>query len=68
MSWQSTIALIFALVAVSVVPPSIALIAHKEQGLPTVSQSFPLEMHHLSAEEMNQHTLQLAATIKPSMK
>ena len=68
MSWQSTIGLIIALVAVSFVAPSIALIGHTDKGLLTLSSAFPLEMTNLSAEEINRRTLRLAAAIKPSAK
>jgi len=68
MNLKSAAGLIIALVAVSSIAPSIALIGHKDKGLPTISPSFPLEMSNLSAEEINRRTLHLAATIKPSAK
>jgi hypothetical protein len=68
MSWQSTLGLVVALAAVPFVASSIALMGHSAKGVPTLSSSFLLEMHHLSAEEINHRTLQLAATIKTSTK
>ncbi len=68
MSWQSNIRLVIALAAVSFVAFSIAVIGHEDKGMSTLSPSFPLEMHNLSAEEINQRTLELAATIKAPTK
>ena len=68
MSWQSTIGLVVALAAVSFVALSSVLIGHSDKGMSTLSSSLSLGMHHLSAQEINQRTLQLAASIKPSAK
>jgi len=55
-----------ALFVISFVAPLFAPIGHKDKRSPTISLSFPPEMNNLSAEEINQRTLQLAATIKAS--
>jgi len=66
MEWKSAVGLMIALFVISFVAPLFAPIGHKDKRSPTISPSFPPEMNNLSAEEINQRTLQLAATIKAS--
>jgi hypothetical protein len=62
MYWKLTAGLAIALFAVSFAAALLTSIPHKNKVFQTISSSHPLEMHTLSAEEINRRPLQLAAT------
>jgi hypothetical protein len=68
MEWKSFAGLVIAFFAAFSVAMSLASIGQRNKDFQTVSLAHPLEMNSLSAEEINQRTLRLAATIKPSTK
>ena len=67
MCWRDAVRLMLALFAVSYVATLVIPTAHKA-AVQTISPSHPLGMNNLTAEEINQRTLQLAGTVKTSAK
>ncbi len=68
MEWKSAAGLVLAFFAAFFVAMAFAPIWHRNKDFQTISPAHPLVMNNLSAEEINQRTLHLAATIKASTK